>query len=172
MAQLVALLRAVNVGGTGMLSMRDLVSIATEAAFSNPRTYIQSGNLLFESSLPAAVAKKRLEEALLKETGKPVAVAMRTAAQLRQIEARNPFPSKAASQVAVIFLLKTVSDPALDAITGTAGEQVRSAGTEIYLYYPEGMGKSKLKLPKSALEGTARNMNTVSKLVALCKASA
>jgi uncharacterized protein (DUF1697 family) len=170
MQEFVALLRAVNVGGTGILSMQRLVSMATKAGFDSARTYIQSGNLLFESALSPPKVQQRLEQALLEETGRKIGVVIRTASQLREVLASNPFPDQPGPKVAVIFFTKPVADDALDAIAGRAGEQVRLSGQELYIYYPEGMGKSKLKLPRTVLEGTARNMNTVSKLVRLCKA--
>ena len=81
----VALLRAVNVGGTGKLPMAELRAMCESAGFSSVKTYIASGNVVFRSKLPAAKVKALLEEALLKYAGKPVGVLLRTAAELKSV---------------------------------------------------------------------------------------
>jgi uncharacterized protein (DUF1697 family) len=90
----VALLRAVNVGGTGKLPMADLKVMAEAAGFTQVRTYIASGNLVFRSPLTEAEVKARLERQLATYAGKPVPVLVRTAAELAAIVAANPFPAK------------------------------------------------------------------------------
>lgn len=164
----IALLRAVNVGGTGKLPMADLVRLAESAGFLHAETYIASGNLVFESPGSEEEVKAKLEDALAEYAGKPVAVVVRTAAELASILSANPFPDKAPNRVAVIFL--DDPPPADFEVVAPAGEEVRTGSREIYVHYPEGMGRSKLKLP-AAKKGTARNINTVTRLVALSSRS-
>ena len=164
MTAYIALLRAVNVGGTGKLRMTDLVEMAEAAGFRRAKTYIASGNLLFESSASGDEVKKTLEDALAEYAGKHVGVMVRTAAELASVLAANPFPDKAPNRTTVIFL--DDAPPADLEVVAPAGEEVQMGAREIYVYYPDGMGRSKLRIP-AAREGTARNINTVTRLVAM-----
>src|SRR5688572_16453769 len=92
MTTLIALLRAINVTGTGILKMEDLRAICTRLGFSNPRTYIASGNLVVGSKLSPAAAKSKLEKALHTKLGKPCRVIIRDLAELEATERANPFP--------------------------------------------------------------------------------
>src|SRR5882672_14319 len=104
MTTYVALLRAINVGGTGTLAMNDLKRLAEACAFTDVVTYIQSGNLVFKSTLGAARAQAALAQALEKKLKKPVGVFLRTAAQLHAVCEANPFPNAVRSRVLVLFL--------------------------------------------------------------------
>jgi uncharacterized protein (DUF1697 family) len=159
----VALLRAVNVGGTGKLPMADLKAIAEAAGLKRVRTYIASGNLVFDSALSEAAVKQTLEQALERYAGKPVAVMVRTAAQMRAALDGNPFPDRAANRTMAVFLDAAPPADTLDRVVAPGGEEVRLGLREIYIHYGEGMGQSKLKVP-AAKAGTARNINTVAKL--------
>jgi uncharacterized protein (DUF1697 family) len=169
MTTLVALLRAVNVGGTGILPMRDLAALCTTAGFDDVRTYIQSGNVVFRSRLSAERARTALERALEKRMGKPVGVIVRDEPDLRRVLRANPFPDASGSRVMVTFCAEAVSAAAFDGLIGPSGEQVVPGAREVYIYYPEGMGRSKLKLPKIACVTTTRNINTVTKLAEMCE---
>jgi uncharacterized protein (DUF1697 family) len=158
----VALLRAVNVGGTGKLPMSDLVQMARSLGFEEPRTYIASGNLVFRSAGTEAEVRDALEARLETYAGKRVGVMIRTGEELIAILTDNPFPEKSPSRTLVYFL----NDPppaGLDSIAGPDGEEVRSGRREIYVHYPAGSGRSRLKLP-AAKEATSRNVNTVTRL--------
>ncbi|WP_172329905.1 DUF1697 domain-containing protein [Mangrovicoccus sp. HB161399] len=171
MRTLVALLRAVNVGGTGKLPMAELRALCTAAGFAGARTHIQSGNLLFETGRPAAEAKAELEARLSARMGKPATVLLREAAEMQQILAANPFPRANPAKVAVLFLDGPApADPAASA-TGRAGEDIAAGTREIYIFYSGGMGRSRLKLPEMA-EGTARNLRTVARLAAMADGGA
>ncbi|MFL5501594.1 MAG: DUF1697 domain-containing protein, partial [Gemmatimonadaceae bacterium] len=85
MTVFIGLLRAVNVGGTGKLAMTDLKSLCETAGFDCVRTYIASGNVLFESSRGEKAVKKILEETLLDFAGKPVGVMVRTAEEMAEV---------------------------------------------------------------------------------------
>jgi len=166
MKTLIALLRAVNVGGTGKLPMSDLKVLCVKAGFANVRTYIASGNVVFDSDRSEAQVKAALEGALKKYAGKPVGVLVRSASEMAAILAANPFPKAAPNRTVAIFLDECPADDVLDGVTGRNGEQIRVGKREIYVHYGDGMATSKLKI-RAAQTGTARNMNTVAKLVAM-----
>jgi len=168
MTSYIGLLRAVNVGGTGKLAMTDLKSLCETAGFDCVRTYIASGNVVFESKLGEKAVKKLLEERLLELAGKPVGVMVRTAAEMAEVLKRNPFPGAPGNRTMAIFLDASPPANALDQISGRVNEEVRLGRREIYVLYDENMGRSKLKIP-AAKTGTARNMNTVSKLAEMAK---
>jgi uncharacterized protein (DUF1697 family) len=159
----VALLRAVNVGGTGKLPMTELAAMCEQAGFSNVKTYIASGNVVFKSSKSEAQVKKLLEKALADYAGKPVGAMVRTAAEMRSVLEANAFPDRATNATVAIFLDAAPPADALEKITGQQDEECRLGLREIYVHYGAGMGTSKLKIP-AAKTGTARNMNTVAKL--------
>ena len=164
MTTYIALLRAVNVGGTGKLPMADLRAMCIEAGFTDVRTYIASGNVLFRSKLSAAKAKSTLEARLLGYAGSPVGVVIRTAAEMEAILKSNPFPKAAQNHAVAIFLDAPPPKDALTHATGQKREEMRLGKREIFVHYPDGIGTSKLKIP-AAKSGTGRNMNTIAKLV-------
>ena len=162
----VALLRAVNVGGTGKLPMAKLKAMCAEAGFTNARTYIASGNVVFESKTSAAEVKSELEKRMLKYAGKAVGVLVRTGAELDAILNGNPFPKTEPNFTYAVFLDEKPSRDALTQATGVKDEEFKAGKREIYIHYPTGMGRSKLKIP-AAKNGTARNMNTIAALAAI-----
>jgi uncharacterized protein (DUF1697 family) len=168
MTSLIALLRAVNVGGTGKLPMSDLKALCEKAKFQNVQTYIASGNVVFKTDQTEAQVKKILEDALQKYAGKPVGVIVRTAAEMAQILAKNPFPDCAPNRTVAIFLDEAPPKNALTDVSGKKNEEIKLGKREIYVHYGDGMGTSKLKIP-AAKTGTARNINTVAKLTELAK---
>ena len=164
-----ALLRAVNVGGTGKLPMTELRAMCTSAGFSNVRTYIASGNVVFESKLAEASVKARLERCLESYAGKPVGILVRTGEELKAVLAGNPFRSEAPNLTVAIFLDAPPPADFLDSVSDRQTEQIALGTREIYVYYKDGIARSKLKIP-AAKTGTARDMNTVAKLVELTAA--
>jgi uncharacterized protein (DUF1697 family) len=166
MSVFIALLRAVNVGGTGKLPMEDLKGICKSAGFKTVRTYIASGNVVLESDKTTAQVKAVLEKKLHIYAGKPVGVLVRTATEIADVLARNPFPKAAPNRTVAIFLNEAPPVDALKNVTGKKDEELRLGKREIYIHYGDGMGTSKLKIP-AAKDGTARNMNTVAKLSAM-----
>jgi uncharacterized protein (DUF1697 family) len=162
----VALLRAVNVGGTGKLPMAELAAMCADAGFTRVETYIASGNVVFDSGDSAASVKAKLEKRLKAYAGKPVGVIVRTAAEIATVLERNPFPKAPPNYTAAIFLDAAPPRDALKHATGQADEEMQLGKHEIYVHYGSGMGRSKLKIP-AAKSGTARNMNTIAKLAAM-----
>jgi uncharacterized protein (DUF1697 family) len=163
MPSLVALLRAVNVGGTGKLPMSELKAMCEELGFANVRTYIASGNVVFTSRKSEAAVKAALEKRLATYAGKPVGVLVRTADEMAQVLADNPFPKLAPNRTMAVFLDKAPPADTLKSVRGQKDEKIRLGKREIYIHYGEGMGQSKLVVP-AAKTGTARNMNTVAVL--------
>jgi uncharacterized protein (DUF1697 family) len=163
MTKYVALLRAVNVGGTGKLPMTELKSMCASSGFVNPRTYIASGNVVFESKLTESAVKTKLERCMAMYAGKSVGVLVRTGPEMAAVLAANPFKSRPANQTVAIFLDERPPKDTLKTMSGQGTEEVALGAREIYVHYGDGMGRSKLKIP-AAKKGTARNMNTVAKL--------
>ncbi|GAT35568.1 hypothetical protein TSACC_3639 [Terrimicrobium sacchariphilum] len=165
----VALLRAVNVGGTGKLPMTELKALCEEAGFQDVRTYIASGNVIFRSPSGEKAVRSALEERLLTHMGKPVQVCIRTASEMADILKRNPFSNEPGNRVAVLFTDAPLpSDPAAG-VTGQKTEQLALGKRELFIFYPDGMGTSRLRLPAEKT-GTARNINTVAKLAEMAAA--
>lgn len=165
----IALLRGINVGGANSLPMKDLVSLCEGCGFTRVRTWIQSGNAVFESRLSEAAIAKKLQAAVTGRLGKPIAVMVRPAAEMRRVLEANPFPAEDPSKVLVAFLDGTMPPDPLAEMVLPGGEQVRVGKREIYIFYPEGMGQSRFRLPLRGVSVTMRNINTVGKLVAMAE---
>ncbi|HEX2122564.1 MAG TPA: DUF1697 domain-containing protein [Thermoanaerobaculia bacterium] len=169
---LIALIRGVNVGGNKMLSMAVLKELCVGLGLEDVQTVLQSGNVVFRSA--KKISAKTLENAILEKTGLDVRVFLRTPAEMEKVIAQNPFPEEAKSDpghLVVMFLERELTANAKAALrdASAAGpERVRIGKEEIYVYYPEGMGRSKLVLDERRLgvSGTARNWNTVARLLA------
>lgn len=174
MTTYIGLLRAINLAGRNMVAMADLRDMLSRLGFQEPRTLLQSGNVLFRSR-PRTVAQ--LERLLEAELRKALAVdtdfMVRTADEWRAIVERNPFPREAVRDPGhlLVFCLKDAPDPARvkalqAAISGR--EVVRADGRQAYMVYPDGQGRS--RLTSAIIEkhlgtrGTGRNWNTVLKL--------
>jgi uncharacterized protein (DUF1697 family) len=163
MTAFVALLRAVNVGGTGKLPMSELKEMCEAPGFAGVRTYIASGNVVFSSRKSESAVKKALEAQLEAYAGKPVGVLVRTATEMQAVLKDNPFPKAAPNRTVAVFLDKPPPADALATVKGRKDEQIKLGRREIYIHYGEGMGQSKLVIP-AARAGTARNMNTIATL--------
>lgn len=166
MTTYVALLRAVNVGGTGKLPMAELKRMCESAGFTAVQTYIASGNVVLDADVAPQVVKERLEAALAGYAGKPVAVMVRTGAQMQAVLDANPFPDAAPNRVLAIFLDDAPAADALASLPGRKDEEVAVGAREIYVHYAGGVGTSRLRIPAGEA-GTARNMNTVAELAAM-----
>lgn len=157
----VALLRAVNVGGTGKLPMVELVAMCEDAGFTDVRTYIASGNVVFRSGLDEAGVRKALGQRLQAYAGKPVGVLVRSAAEIAAVAAGN--------RVVALFVDEALPTDPLTGVTGLRDEQLVLGTREIFVHYGDGMADSRLRIPY-AQQGTARNLNTVGKLAAMAAA--
>jgi uncharacterized protein (DUF1697 family) len=175
----VALLRGINVGGHNKVAMSDLRGLLGELGFANVRSLLQSGNLVFESDGQTGAALERLLE---KETAERLGVSadyvVRSADELEKTVARNPFLKEAKdtpSHFLVMFLKATPAAKEVDLLRASieGPEIIGCDGKQLYIAYPAGIGRSKLTAAaierKLGSRGTARNWNTVQKLLALCK---
>ena len=174
MAAAVAFLRAVNVGGTGKIAMADLKALAAAIGLGDPRTLLQSGNLVFEAGAKSpATLEILLEKEVEARLGLRTVFMVRTAKEMKQILAGNPFPAEAKNDPARlhVYFLKAAATASAVATLNAAikgPETAKGTGREIVISFPDGMGKS--KLTHAMIEKhlgtrvTARNWNTVSKL--------
>jgi uncharacterized protein (DUF1697 family) len=165
----VALLRAVNVGGTGKLPMTELKTMCDDAGFADAKTYIASGNVVFTSTLAEAKVKAALEQRLAAYAGKPVGVMVRTGDEMAAVARANPFADRPGNRVVAIFCDGKPPKTVLDEARGLRDEQCALGAREIYVFYGDGMADSRLVIP-FAKAGTARNMNTVAKLAGMAAA--
>jgi uncharacterized protein (DUF1697 family) len=171
MTAYVALLRAVNVGGTGKLPMTELKAMCEAAGFEQVRTYIASGNVVFTSALNEEQVRGAIETALEAYAGKPVGVMVRSAAEMADTLARNPFADRPGNRVVAIFVDAPIPADALDAARNVKDEEMRLGERAIYVFYGDGMADSRLVIP-AAKAGTARNMNSIAKLADMAAALA
>lgn len=171
MTAYVALLRAVNVSGTGKLPMADLRRMGEECGFADVTTFIASGNLLFRSAEAEAEVQRKIAAAVETYFGKPVAVMVRTAEEMAAVAAANPFPDEPGSRHMVTFLHDAPPADTIPTARNVHGERMALGRREIYVAYGEGIRHTKLVIP-AAKAGTARNITTVGKLAALLGALA
>ena len=175
MARFVILLRAINVGGR-KLEMKALRAALVAEGYADCATYIQSGNIVLSADADQAGIEAAVESVIERDFGlKAIAIA-RTAADFRRIAAANPFPD-AAPKMLHLCLTKHPPDPAapeLLAARARHGERIASGGGALWIDFAEGVGDSKLtpsmldKATGSTL--TARNLNTIGKLVEMAQA--
>lgn len=172
----VALLRAVNLGPHGRLAMHDLRALITTHGGRNARTYLQSGNAVFAHDISDGDRlAHELEQRLREEFGLTTTVMIRAEADIARIAANHPFaerqPDLAKLQVA--FLSATPQPDRAATLTVPAGgaEQFHLTGRELYLHYPNGVGRSKLTTAyidrRLGVTSTSRNWKTVTALANL-----
>jgi len=166
MTSYIGLIRAVNVGGNGKLPMARLVEICKIAGFINPRTYLASGNVVFQSKAPESKVRAALQAQLAAFAGKPVGVLVRTAQEMAGAVARNPFAGEHGSRVMALFTDDALPPDPLAGASGIQSEMIQLGERELFIFYPDGQADTKLRLP-AMKSGTARNMNTVVKLAEL-----
>ncbi|OZQ72165.1 DUF1697 domain-containing protein [Paenibacillus odorifer] len=179
MTTYIALLRGINVGGNKIIKMLDLKAMFQTLGFANVRTYIQSGNVVFESdegseSLLSGVIERQIREVF----GFEVSVIIRTLAEMENVIANDPFQLSEPEEFKrwyVTFLPAEPSAEALDKLRTyeNGPDKVRFVGREMYILYEVSVSQSPLfKVPFDKILGmpiTARNWNTVNKLVAIGK---
>ncbi len=174
MTRYVALLRAVNLAGRNSVAMADLRAWIEKLGFSNPRTLLQSGNLIFDGRARSAARLEAMLEAEARKRFKfDIAIALRTADDFAVVVDRNPFPKEAVSDpghLLVVFMKGAIAPGNLEALQAAivGREVVRADGRHLYAVYRDGVGRSKLTAAlierKLGVVGTGRNWNTVLKL--------
>ena len=164
MARFAAFLRAVNVGGTGKLPMAALRAMCEAEGFTAVETYIASGNVVFTTRQTRDQAKTRLEKRLAQHFGKPAGLFLLDEDQLKAMIGNNPFPQAEANRLMIILLAADPLGRMIEEAKNQRDEEIALGNACLYVHYPSGMGQSKLKIP-SAEQGTARNMNTIRKML-------
>lgn len=173
----IAFLRAINVGGIAKIAMADLRTLLAELGFADPQTLLQTGNLLFRAGKSSAdQLESKLQRAITDRLGLTTDVFVRTASEWSQALAANPFPGAAADDPSRLLIMPLNKSPTKAAVKElqaavTGPETVAAVGRELFIVYPDGIGRSKLtnKLIESRLgaRGTGRNWNTALKIAAL-----
>lgn len=180
MAIYIALLRGINVGGKNMIKMAELKKMFEDLGLHRVQTYIQSGNVLFESEENDNVLRKRIEEEITVVFGLSIIVVLRTAEELKKIVADNPFSNEevaaavALSDKECLYVAMLLEEPTLEGIEtlGTyqnGSDKFRMEGRDAYLLLDHSVRNSKLVNNLHRLGGpaTVRNWKTVNKLIAL-----
>jgi uncharacterized protein (DUF1697 family) len=177
MSNYIAMLRGINVSGHNIVKMEQLRASFAALGFSNVKTYIQSGNVVFEAAKDSAASlSKKIEQKILSDFGFPVPVFLRTSKEMEEIIKANPLlklPSVDHSKLHVTFLAGEPPKTAPASLQALAAktEQFRVVGCIVYLYCPEGYGNSKLANSfiekKLSVGATTRNWKTVNTLLAM-----
>jgi len=171
----ISMLRGVNVGGHNRVNMTELSALYESLGFDTPRTYVQSGNVIFRTSEKnAASISKKIQDGIERTFGFRPAVVLRTAPELKKAIDANPFAGRRDIVPGKLLVTFLAADPGPDGLRRLAAfkshpEELHLKGSELYIYFPNGAGRS--KLPWSSVEklvgvtGTARNWNSVSKML-------
>jgi uncharacterized protein (DUF1697 family) len=179
MPVIICMLRGVNVGGHNMIKMDALKALCVSLKLKDPQTYVQSGNVIFSSGeKDLAKLAKRIQDAIEKTAGFRPGVVLRTMAELREIVARNPFAKRSGIEPGKLLVTFLADAPAKEArvkalAIDTGPEELHLIGREIYIYFLNGQGRSKLPWPKIeralGTTGTGRNWNSVTKMLEIAE---
>jgi uncharacterized protein (DUF1697 family) len=179
MPVLISMLRAVNVGGHGKIKMAALRVLYASLKFEDPQTYLQSGNVIFKTSEPNLdTIAKRIHSAIEKKFQCNTDVMLRTTDNLRAVIKKNPFAKRAdvePGKLIVFFLAADPSNEARKAVLDQkfSPEEIHAIGRELYIYFPNGQGQSKLPLPRIykllQTPGTGRNWNSVTNMLEIAE---
>lgn len=177
MTHYIALLRGINVGGKNKIKMAELRTSLSNEGFQNVKTYIQSGNVLFESEEAENLLRKKMEEIIAKQFGLKVPIVLRTALEWKNIIENCPFHDEQISKaqemaigeslyvgILAEHLLKESEQKLLTYVSETEKCEIR--GRDIYLLFHESIRNSKLAsyLTRSNEYATVRNWKTINKI--------
>ena len=168
MQSYVVLLRAVNVTGTGLIKMTDLKALCEAAGGQKVRTYIASGNVVLQSGLAAGDLREAISQEIEALMGKPVGIIIRTPEEIAAALEETPYRALDPARTVMCFLETAPPADALAHLRHQSDEQVSLGKREIHIHYPNGQGQSRLMVP-AAKTGTARNLNTVRKLLQMAR---
>lgn len=179
MPAIISMLRGVNVGGHNKIKMEALRELYESLKLKSAQTHVQSGNVIFLSDdKNLARLGQRIQDGIERNFGFRPEVVLRTSTEFRHVIARNPFASRHGidpARLLVVFLACDPGKPAGDKLLklDTHGEELHYQGSELYIYFQNGIGKTKLSWP--ALEkvlntpSTGRNWNSVIKMLAIAE---
>jgi uncharacterized protein (DUF1697 family) len=175
----ISMLRGVNVGGHNLVKMELLRGLYESLGLRDSQTYVQSGNVVFRTSARDLTAlAKRIETSIEQTFGFRPGVMNRSPSDLREVIRRNPFAARRGIDPRKLLVTFLAADPSAEAREKILGikippEELRLEGREVYVYYPNGVGRSKLSpaLIEKTLKtpGTGRNWNTVTKLLEIAE---
>ncbi|HSS98014.1 MAG TPA: DUF1697 domain-containing protein [Terriglobales bacterium] len=175
----ICLLRGINVGGHGKIKMDVLRALCESVGAENPQTYIQSGNVVFKTrEKNLKLLARKIEDAIEKEAGFRPSVILRTATELSETLAKNPFAKRAGLEPAKLLITFLAEEPDPMALKELSKieihpEEMKVSGKEAYIYFRDGMGRSKFPWPRVGKilgsTGTGRNWNTANKLLEMAK---
>lgn len=151
----VALLRAINVGGTGKLAMADLRALCEGCGFTDVATYIQSGNVVLRSKLGEAGVKKALEAALAKKMGKPFGALVRSAAEMQRLAADPPFAEAPPNFVYAHFFDEPLAKGVLDGVVAPGGGSCAAASCSSTTPTAAGRASSSCRCPRRGRRATS-----------------
>lgn len=168
-----ALLRGINVGGHNKVPMAELREVMAGLGWKDARTYLQSGNAVFTTD--DADPGGRLERAVAQRFGFEIPCLVRTAEELRTVAAGCPYPAAELdpAKLLVLFLEEAPQEGHFDSVDAAefAPDTFHHAGSAVYCYFPDGMGRSKLPAALEAVRPkvtmTGRNWRTVQRLIEL-----
>jgi uncharacterized protein (DUF1697 family) len=172
----IILLRGVMPAGKNKVPMAQLRKVLAEAGFGNVRTFIQSGNALVDTELPAKEVEKRVRELIKKCIGPDLVVMARKGEQLQKVLDNNPF--KKGYDISRVFFVTFKDRPADAKIKSILSEDFGSdkiavKGAAAYLYIPDSVARSKLSTnnleKRLGVSATMRNFNTMNKLIAMSR---
>ncbi len=179
MPVLISMLRAVNLGNHNKIKMETLRALYSSLKFDHPQTYLQSGNVIFQTSeRQLDVVAKRIQSGIEKKFACRTDIILRTTAELRSVVAKNPFakrPNIEPSKLLIAFLARDPGDAARKTLEEQkfAPEELHVSGRELYIYFPDGIGKSKLPWPRIYkilnTPGTGRNWTSVTKMLEMAE---
>jgi len=179
MTVVISMLRGVNVGGHNKIKMDALRALYESLKLRDAQTYVQSGNVIFRTDeRDIARLTKRIEDGIERKFGFRPDVILRTAAEMRDVVARNPFAKRRGIEPGKLLVTFLASDPPAEVREKVRQikcdpEELRIEGRELYIYFPNGMGRSKLstaKLEKTmSTPGTGRNWNSVTKMLEMAE---
>jgi uncharacterized protein (DUF1697 family) len=174
----ISLLRGINVSGQKKIKMADLKALYQALGLDNVKTYIQSGNVVFESGEASLVLSQKIHEAIEENYGFSVPIEIRSLNDWQAIVAGNPFtPDNKESKYFHVTLLGEIPDEQLvhevDKLD-FGSDEYHVLGNVVYLYCPNGYGRTKLNNNfwerKLKVTATTRNWKTVNKLLELAEA--
>jgi uncharacterized protein (DUF1697 family) len=179
MAVIISMLRGVNLLSHNRIKMDALRALYESLGFRDAQTYVVSGNVVFRTKARNLTAlAKRIEDAIERSFGFRPRVILRTPSDLKDVVARNPFRTRRGIEPSKLLVTFLESHPAAEALEQVLKikadpEELHIDGREVYIYFPNGMGRSKLSWvtveKKLKISGTGRNWNSVTKLLEIAQ---
>ena len=173
------MLRGINLGPHNRIKMDELRAVYSSLKFEDPRTYVQSGNVIFKTKEKnSAQLVKKIQTAIQKAFGCCPEVILRTTDEMRKAIAASPFADRPKLEPGKILVTFLAAEPQREAQATLAKfkdypEELHLKGRELYIYFPNGAGRT--KLPWSSVEkllkvaGTARNWNSVTNMLKMAE---